>query len=120
MNEIAESTAVVPSHVEAPTLSLLPLILFGIVLIVVFWKISQTPYQSDGVPRSRLTYILLALFAGIFGLHDFYAGYKFRGMLALLLTLTFFGMFISAIMALYDIVNVTHDASGVKMKEYGE
>ena len=58
--------------------------------------------------------------AGIFGLHDFYAGYKFRGMLALLLTLTFFGMFISAIMALYDIVNVTHDASGVKMKEYGE
>lgn len=93
---------------------------FLLVIILLAVQLCRMPYLSDGKPRIRLNYILLALFAGIFGLHDFYAGYKFRGMLALLLTLTFFGMFISAIMALYDIVNVTHDASGVKMKEYGE
>ena len=117
MNEIAESTAVVPSHVEAPTLSLLPLILFGIVLIVVFWKISQTPYQSDGVPRSRLTYILLALFVGTLGLHSFYARYKRRGLLAIILTATVFGLVFSILMAFYDIITVTNDAAGVRFKE---
>ena len=117
MNEIAESTAVVPSHVEAPTLSLLPLLLFGIVLIVVFWKISQTPYPSDGVPRSRLTYILLALFGGTLGLHSFYAGYKFRGLLAIILTVTVLGLVFSILMAFYDIITVTHDAAGVRFKE---
>ena len=83
------------------------------------WLISEakTRLSSDDPPKSRLTYILLALFVGLFGIHDFYAGYTNRGVIAFLLTLTWFGAIISAFMALYDIATVTHDAAGVRFKE---
>ena len=83
------------------------------------WLISEakTQLSSDDPPKSRLTYILLALFVGLFGIHDFYAGYTNRGVIAFLLTLTWFGAIISAFMALYDMATVTHDAAGVRFKE---
>ena len=100
---------------------ILPLLFLTILAVVIFfillWKAMETPYQSDGVPRSRLTYILLALFGGTLGLHNFYAGYKRRGLLAIILTVTVFGLIFSILMAFYDIITVTHDAAGIRFKE---
>lgn len=95
------------------------IIVFAFLLIIILLAVQlcRMPYLSDGKPRIRLNYILLALFAGVFGIHDFYAGYTNRGILAFILTLTWFGSIISAIMALYDIATVTHDAAGVRFKE---
>ena len=92
---------------------ILPLLFLTILAVVIFfillWKAMETPYQSDGVPRSRLIYILLALFGG--------TGYKRRGLLAIILTVTVFGLIFSILMAFYDIITVTHDAAGVRFKE---
>lgn len=66
-------------------------------------------------PKSRLTYILLALFLGGFGIHNFYAGYNRTGLIQLLLTVVSCGILslVSVIWAIVDIVNVTKDANGV-------
>ena len=78
---------------------ILPLLFLTILAVVIFfillWKAMETPYQSDGVPRSRLIYILLAI----------------------ILTVTVFGLIFSILMAFYDIITVTHDAAGVRFKE---
>ena len=47
----------------------------------------------------------------------FYAGYKRRGLLAIILTATVFGLVFSILMAFYDIITVTNDAAGVRFKE---
>ena len=66
--------------------------------------------------KSRLIYILLALFLGSLGIHNFYAGYKKKAVIQLLCT--FPGAFlvvpvlILGIWILVDIVTVTKDAEG--------
>ena len=89
-------------------------VICGLLFIIVM---AFTPYKSDGVPRSRLIYILLGIFTGVIGIHSFYAGYKKRGMLQVFLFITFLGIIISAILALVDIVTTTEDAKGVRFKE---
>ena len=67
------------------------------------------------MPKSRLAYILLALFIGSLGVHNFYAGYTGKGIAQLLLTLISFG-FLSPIVwiwAIVEICTVTKDAQGV-------
>ena len=67
------------------------------------------------MPKSRLAYILLALFLGCFGVHNFFAGYTGRGLTQLLLTLISFG-FLSLVIwvwAIIEICTVTKDARGV-------
>jgi TM2 domain-containing membrane protein YozV len=67
------------------------------------------------MPKSRLAYILLALFLGTFGVHNFYAGYTGRGIAQLLLSLISFG-FLSPIVfiwAIIEICTVTKDKDGV-------
>ena len=67
------------------------------------------------MPKSRLAYILLALFLGCFGVHNFFAGYTGRGIAQLLLTLISFG-FLSPVIwvwAIIEICTVTKDARGV-------
>ena len=66
--------------------------------------------------KSRLAYILLGLFLGGFGVHDFYAGYKVNGIVKLVLALTMFGAIFSSIWALIDICTVSQDAQGNPMK----
>jgi TM2 domain-containing membrane protein YozV len=65
--------------------------------------------------RSRLTYILLGVFLGAFGGHNFYAGYIKRAVAQLLLTVLscFFGAIISWIWAIVEVCIVTHDDDGV-------
>lgn len=71
--------------------------------------------ELPSAPKSRLTYILLALFLGGFGIHNFYAGYNRKGLIQLLLTVVSCGILslVSVIWAIVDIVNVTKDANGV-------
>ncbi len=64
--------------------------------------------------KDRLTYILLGIFLGCLGIHNFYAGYTGRGVAQLLITILScgFGGFISMIWAIIEICVVTEDASG--------
>lgn len=73
--------------------------------------------QSDErQPKSRMTYIMLGIFLGIFGAHSFYAGYKKRGALQLGLTLCtfFYGAIITAVWAIAEVCTVDRDAHDVE------
>lgn len=45
------------------------------------------PGGGGASSKSRLAYILLAVFLGVFGVHNFYAGHTNNGLIQLLLTL---------------------------------
>ncbi len=66
-------------------------------------------------PKSRLVYILLSLFVGGLGIHNFYAGYKGKGIAQLLITLLSFGLLgiFVFIWVIIEICTVTQDAEGV-------
>ena len=66
-------------------------------------------------PNSRIVFILLAVFLGALGIHNFYAGYTGKGIGQLLLTvLTFgFGCWIAWIWAVIEAVTIQEDARGV-------
>ncbi|MEG0334667.1 MAG: TM2 domain-containing protein [Akkermansia sp.] len=65
-------------------------------------------------PKSRLAYILLGVFLGYLGIHNFFAGYKGKAITQLLITLLSFGClsFVSWIWSIIDICTVTKDAQG--------
>ena len=73
--------------------------------------------QSSGTPQSRLAYILLALFFGGLGIHNFYAGYTGKGITQLLLCVLLFWLVIPLIIVglwvLIEIITVTKDAKGI-------
>lgn len=56
--------------------------------------------------KSRTVAFLLAFFLGTFGFHRFYVGKGGTGVVMLLLTLSWFGLVISAIWALVDALSV--------------
>ena len=64
---------------------------------------------------SRIAYILLALFLGGLGIHNFYAGYTGKGIAQLLLTVLSCGLFwiVVFIWNLVEICAVTADSRGV-------
>jgi TM2 domain-containing membrane protein YozV len=70
-------------------------------------------------PKSRGAYIVLGLFLGCFGIHNFYAGYVGRGIAQLLITLFLgwlvIGFFITGLWALIEIISVNTDAHGLRM-----
>lgn len=74
----------------------------------------QNPYLF--VPRkSRVAYVLLAIFLGELGVHNFYAGYVGRGMTQLLITLLSFGLlfWVSWIWAVVELCTVSEDGRGI-------
>ena len=68
-------------------------------------------------PKSRLTYILLGLFLGGLGIHNFYAGRSGSGIVQLLITLflswLIFPIFIVGLWVLIEICVVKADGKGV-------
>jgi hypothetical protein len=68
-------------------------------------------------PKTRVAYILLGLFLGCFGVHNFYAGYAGRGIAQLLITvLTLgWGAVITGPWALIEIIVVNRDSNNVPM-----
>ncbi len=82
---------------------------------------AQPPFQGyvQTVPgaKQRIVYILLGLFLGYLGIHNFYAGYAGRAIAQLLITLLigWLGVPLLAvwIWVIIEICTVTHDANGV-------
>lgn len=71
------------------------------------------------MPKSRLAYILLGIFLGSFGVHNFYAGFTNKAIVQLLISVVSCGIlsWISFIWAVVDIITTTHDANGIRMLE---
>ena len=68
--------------------------------------------------KRRLIYILLALFLGYFGIHNFYAGYIRRGLaqfITLLVSVLTMYFFVSWLWALIEACTVTRDANNRPM-----
>jgi TM2 domain-containing membrane protein YozV len=76
----------------------------------------STILSSEQKPaKSRLTFILLGIFLGAFGVHNFYAGYFKRGMAQVGLTVLtlFYGSLVTWIWALVEVVTVDRDVHNV-------
>ena len=76
--------------------------------------------QASGEQKERLIYILLGIFLGGFGIHNFYAGYTGKGVAQLLITLLL-GWLVIPLLAVFvwvliEIITVTKDANGVAFK----
>ena len=69
------------------------------------------------VPRSRTAYILLAIFLGGLGIHNFYAGYTGKAITQLLIAVISFGLlsWVVWIWAIIDICTVTSSADGTPL-----
>ena len=74
--------------------------------------------NAADTPKNRVVYILLALFLGSFGIHNFYAGYIGRGLAQLLITLLLFWLIIPLlavwIWVIVEMIVIDKDAKGVK------
>ena len=72
----------------------------------------QLPLQPG--PRTRVAFVLLGVFLGIFGMHNFYAGYNKKAAIQLAITVLtcFYGAVISWIWAIVEICIIDKDAEG--------
>ncbi len=74
--------------------------------------------RTTDTPKSRVVYILLALFLGTFGIHNFYAGYVGRGLAQLLITIFLFWLVVPLlavwIWVIVEMIVIDKDAQGVK------
>lgn len=61
-------------------------------------------YMGYDLTKSTVIYLLLLWFVGLFGAHRFYAGKTASAVVMLILTCTIFGMFITAIWWLVDLI----------------
>jgi TM2 domain-containing membrane protein YozV len=65
--------------------------------------------------KSRVVFVLLAIFLGAFGGHNFYAGYIKKGVIQLCITVfsCFFGSLISWVWAIVEACMVDRDEDGI-------
>lgn len=74
--------------------------------------------NTTDTPKNRVVYILLALFLGCFGIHNFYAGYIGRGLAQLLITVLLFWLIVPLLVVwiwvIVEMIVIDKDAKGVK------
>ncbi len=72
--------------------------------------------RGERVPKSRTTYIVLGVFLGAFGAHNFYAGYTGRaiGQLCLSVLTVFYLAIASWLWAIVEICIVDKDSAGIQ------
>lgn len=65
-------------------------------------------------PVPRTTYVLLGIFLGGFGIHNFVAGYTGRAIAQLLITVLTCGtgVLVTGIWSIIDVIVITEDAAG--------
>lgn len=78
---------------------------------------SDAIQENEKPAKSRTIYILLAIFLGSLGIHNFYAGRNLWGIIQLLITLTSFLTLFLSLIPLYvwilvEIIIVTRDSDG--------
>lgn len=78
----------------------------------------QTPGQTNPNAKDRVAYVLLAVFLGHLGIHNFFAGYTSRAVIQLVITIVTcgFGALVTWIWAIIEAITVTKDAQGVNFK----
>jgi TM2 domain-containing membrane protein YozV len=65
--------------------------------------------------KSRTTYILLALFLGTLGVHNFFSGHTKHGFIKLgLLVACGLGLLVNPIWSIVEMITVKQDAQGVQ------
>lgn len=71
--------------------------------------------QPQAPAKSKTAYVLLAIFLGSLGIHNFYAGYTGKGVAQLLITILTcgYGGIVSWIWAIIEVCTVNADAKGV-------
>jgi TM2 domain-containing membrane protein YozV len=68
---------------------------------------------TQPAPRTRLAYILLALFLGTLGVHNFYSGHTKHGVIKLVLLVACgLGLIANPIWSIVEIITVKQDAQG--------
>ena len=80
---------------------------------------------GTGVQKSRTAYVLLAIFLGGWGIHNFYAGHTTRAAVQLVIwfislmlsfsVIGFFGWFVLWVWAIIEACTVTTDGSGQRL-----
>ncbi len=70
------------------------------------------------VPKNRTTFIVLGALLGAFGAHNFYAGYRGKGVIQLAITLLTvgFGSPMSWVWAVIDICTINRDSNGLQFE----
>jgi TM2 domain-containing membrane protein YozV len=78
----------------------------------------QTPGHTNPNAKDRVAYVLLAVFLGHLGIHNFFAGYTSRAVIQLVITIVTcgFGALVTWIWAIIEAITVTKDANGVDFK----
>ena len=61
---------------------------------------------AAGAPKQWIVALLLDFFLGPLGIHNFYLGYTTKGIIQLVLTLTFIGVIVSGIWAFIDFIMI--------------
>lgn len=78
--------------------------------------ITAVPYAPvPGDVKPRVAYIILGIFLGTLGIHNFFAGYNSKGIAQLLLSVLSCGV-LSIVVFIWNIIEictVTHDSKGV-------
>ncbi len=69
-------------------------------------------------PKERVVYVILGIFLGVFGVHNFFAGYTKSAVAQLLITILLgwvigIGFLITFIWSIVDVVTIAQDADGV-------
>lgn len=79
-------------------------------------RTDHVSYYPVDRPKSRVAFVLLGIFLGIFGVHNFYAGYVQKGVIQLLVTLLtfFYGAIVSWVWAIVEICMISKDRDGVQ------
>ncbi|WP_424153024.1 NINE protein [Schaalia odontolytica] len=87
---------------------------------------AQTAYAQPvvaGAPKQWMVALLLGIFLGGFGIHNFYLGYTTRGIIQLVLTITVFGAPITGVWVLIELIMIlmrsgsyAYDAQGVPLQ----
>lgn len=77
---------------------------------------SLAQYYPVAQPKTRVIFVLLGIFLGVFGVHNFYAGYVKKGAIQLCVTLLscFYAAVVSWIWAIIEICTVNKDAEGTQ------
>jgi hypothetical protein len=75
-------------------------------------------YADAQAHRNRTTFVLLGIFLGAFGVHNFYAGYHRKGAAQLCLTLftCFYAAIVSEIWAIVEVCIVTRDGDDLDFR----